>query len=96
MKLFETPDVLGNRITLTSERWNHALKHELPGMDSLRQCLQDPDEIRRSRKDADVRLYYRSRNGMYICVVVHSAENFIITAYQTGSMKRGETLWTRH
>ncbi len=62
----------------------------------------NPDVIVRSRTDPDVELFYRYYDvtpvtEKYLCVVVKVlAEGaFIITAYFTDTIKKGETLWKR-
>lgn len=95
MKLFEVRDVLGNDIVLTRERWNHVTKHKIGEPSRLKECVQDPLEIRRSRKDPSTALYYRGLDDGYLCVVVNVEEGFITTAYETSYMKRGEIIWSR-
>lgn len=95
MKLFEIEDRFGNRIELSRERWNHVLKHEIPGPDVLKDCLRDPDEVRQSQYDPDSQLYYRRVNEKFVCVVAQTNEGFIKTAYQTSTKKEGRILWKR-
>ncbi len=93
MKVIDIEDKFGNRICLTRERWNHALKHKIPNLDHLESCLQNPVEVRKSKYDEDARLYYRKLGGEYVCVVVQIEDGFIMTAYTTEGMKEGETVW---
>lgn len=62
--------------------------------------LQAPAEIRVSRSDDDVKLFYRyfARTlvgGKWLCVVVKYLPNnaFVITAYLTDKLKAGENSW---
>jgi len=62
----------------------------------------NPDRIIRSRIDSDVELFYRYYDvtpisEKYLCVVVKVLveDLFIITAYFTDTIKRGEMLWER-
>lgn len=64
------------------------------------QGLQAPEEVRVSRSDDDVKLFYRyfARTlvgGKWLCVVVKYLTNdaFVITAYLTDKLKAGETSW---
>jgi hypothetical protein len=59
--------------------------------------LGDPDEVRRSRKDATVLLFYRGGPLRWTCAVtkVEGGEGFLVTAYPTDAIKIGETIWTR-
>jgi hypothetical protein len=62
--------------------------------------LQSPAEVRVSRSDANVKLFYefysRTRVGdKWLCIVVKYSETdaFVITAYLTDKLKPGEILW---
>lgn len=62
--------------------------------------LQAPAEVRASRSDNRVRLFYefyaQTRVGeKWLCVVVKylSDDAFVVTAYLTDQLKAGETLW---
>ena len=68
----------------------------------LERVLQTPTEVRRSRSDDDVRLFYEFYaetrvGGKWLCVVVKylPSDAFIITAYLTDSVKDGEVLWPK-
>ena len=75
-------------------------KHEvIRGRESgVAEALGDPSEIRRSRSDADVFLFYKvERPGRWLCVVAKrlNGEGFIITVYPADAIKEGETVWRR-
>ncbi|HNT34159.1 MAG TPA: hypothetical protein PKH07_04095, partial [bacterium] len=60
--------------------------------------LENPDQIRMSRKDTRVYLFYGTeRPGRWICAVVKklNGSGFLITAYPTDAVKEGETVWHR-
>jgi hypothetical protein len=59
--------------------------------------LEDPDEVRLSRKDAEVFLFYRSSVARWLCAVARREDGtgFLITAYPTDNVKIGDTVWTR-
>jgi hypothetical protein len=97
-------DCFGDSVRLTDERLAHILEHaELADMeDELERVLQTPSEVRRSRSDEDVKLFYqfyaRTRvGGKWLCVVVkyQPDDAFIITAYLTDTVKAGEVLWPK-
>lgn len=85
-------------IELTSERKLHiATAHpELKNhFTKFTQVLKNPDEIRRSRLDKNVLLFYKYfdsiKSGKYISVAVKTNNrNFILTAYITDRIRIGE------
>ena len=58
----------------------------------VKETLQKPQQIRRSRKDSKVFLYYKKMDGKYSCVVAKhlNGDGFIITTYITDRIKAGE------
>lgn len=95
-------DCFGNEVRLTDERLAHILEHaEMAGMeDEIERVLQAPTEVRVSRSDDTVQLFYKYYartivGGKWLCVVVKYPTNdaFVITAYLTDKMKAGETVW---
>ena len=69
-------DCFGTSVRLTDERLEHILDHpELVGMaNELERVLQTPMEVRRSRQDDDVKLFYEycaqtQVGGKLLCVV---------------------------
>ena len=100
----ELRDVWGNSASLTEERRVHLLEHpEMRGQgDKLAETLLEPDVVIQSQSDNTVRLFHRFYRRLtigdkYLCVVVKYAEGdvFIITAYFTDKVKRGEFLWKK-
>ena len=63
----------------------------------VQDALPAATEVRRSKFDPDLYLYYRKRNKHFICVVVKhlNDEGFLITAYFTEAIKGGEEIWKR-
>jgi hypothetical protein len=66
----------------------------------IAETLADPDRIVRSRTDATVELFYKwyaatPVTAQFLCVVVKALPNdrFMITAYHTDAVNRGEVLW---
>ena len=103
MKWFE--DIFNRNIRLTDERLEHIeLDHpEMPGqIAKIAETLQTPEIVIRSRSDSEAELFYRHYSETpvgekYLCVIVKvkGDDFFILTAYFTDTIKRGETLWTR-
>jgi hypothetical protein len=65
--------------------------------DELERVLETPSEVRRSRSDDDVKLFYEfyartQVGGKWFCVVVKYLPDdaFVITAYLTNTVKAGE------
>ncbi len=103
MKWFK--DIHNRRIRLTDERQEH-IEVDHPEMygqiDKIQDILSNPDIIVRSRTDPEVELFHRHYvvtpvTEKYLCVVVKVlvGDMFIVTAYFTDTIKRGEVLWER-
>jgi len=103
MKWFR--DIHNQQILLTDERQEY-IETDHPEMsgqiDKIQETLSKPDIIVRSRTDPDVELFYRHYDftpvtEKYSCVVVKIlvGDMFVITAYFTDTIKRGEVLWER-
>ncbi len=99
--LFEVETPIGFAVRCTTAYWSHVLivKHPaLAGHEAdVERALRDPDEVRRSRKDASVYLFYSGSRPRWMCAVARHAEpiGFVVTAYPTDAIKAGEQLWTR-
>jgi hypothetical protein len=63
----------------------------------VKKVLSEPDEIRISKKDRSVLLFYGKAEKRYLCVVARlfKKRGFIITAYWTKKIKEGELRWKR-
>jgi len=95
-------DYQGRSVRLNEERLAHILLHpELTAMEvEVEVTLKNPEQVRRSRTDNTVLLYYRYYIGTlvgdkWLCVVVKHLENdaFVLTAYFTDKIKQGEQIW---
>jgi hypothetical protein len=100
----EFKDVWGFKISLTDKRKMHLLEHpEMSGQeDKLSETLLEPDAVIQSRSDDSVKLFHRFYDRLtigdkFLCVVVKYTEagTFIITAYFTDKVKKGEILWKK-
>ena len=98
-------DLWNRSIRLTDERLNH-LESDHPEMQGqvsrISETLTGPDRIMRSRTDSQVELFYKLYlstpvTTKFLCVVVKAAPNdhFIITAYYTDTVKKGEIIWEK-
>ncbi len=98
---FEVETPLGFTVRCTRAHWAFIVIQKHPAMSGkeaeLRRVLSDPDEIRRSRKDPSVYLFYRADTRRWLCAVARREDGsgFLITAYPTDAIKAGEILWTR-
>ncbi len=96
-------DTHGRAIRLTEERERHlqTAHPEMTGQISrVEATLARPDTIVRSQTDHTVELFYRHYpstpvTNKFLCVVVKVSmdDAFIITAYYTDTIKRGDVLW---
>ena len=89
---------------MTSEREAHTLRHpELRGqIGKLEAVLPEPDVIVRSVRDPDVHLYHKhyaetpvTEKYLLVAVKVREKDSFIITAFFTDAIKRGERVWEK-
>ncbi len=98
-------DVHDRRFRLTPERWTHIRshpEHDAGTLDRIEATLAEPDLIVRSRTDPGVEVFYRHYartpvTSKYLCIVAKTEADspFIITAYFTDAIKKGEELWSR-
>ncbi len=104
MKTEVFTDYLGRKIRLTPERRKHILEHPemLEWVEKIPEVLSRPERVVRSHFDPESELFYvwktRTRVGpKYLCVVVvvKPDDAFVLTAYLTNAVKRGEILWPR-
>jgi hypothetical protein len=98
---FSADSPLGYRVVLTRNRWREIVRFKHPALAGkeaeVRLCVSDPEIIRASAKNPDTHLHYRASSRGYICVVVAPGDkdHFVVTAYLTAIVKRGQTLWTK-
>jgi len=97
-------DCFGRSVRLTDERLAHILQHfEMAGLeDEIVRVLRSPAEVRVSRTDEAVQLFYEfyaqtSAGGKWLCIVVRYSPDdaFVITAYLTDKLKAGEVVWPK-
>jgi hypothetical protein len=104
MIVFEIEDKFKRKVRLTKERQLHIfIRIEMKGQESrIKQTLIEPDEVRVSLKDRTVLLYYRlykrtpvTEKYMLVIVKVLNKEGYIITAFYTDRIKKGELIWKK-
>ena len=98
-------DVHDRSIRLTEERQRHlqTAHPEMAGaVPRIAETLANPDRIVRSVTDETVELFYRHYpstpvSSKFLCIVVKFVvgDSFIVTAYYTDTIKRGESLWQK-
>ena len=98
--LFEVMTPLGFSVHTTPAYWEMITKIKHPVMaeqiDDVKETLENPDEIRVSKRDPNVYLFYRAKETRrWICVVAkdESGSSFVITTYPTDAIKEGELIW---
>ena len=99
---FEVRTPLGFNVRVTGHYWELITTAKHPAMRRREQdvgrALGEPDEVRRSRKDPAVYLFYwLERPGRWVCAVARrlDGEGFLITTYLTDGIKEGEQVWSK-
>lgn len=94
---FEIETPLGVKIRTTKEYWKKiiTIKHPIIAKyeKEVRESLKKPTEIRKSKQDPSVHLYYKNIGNIYLCTVCDHVDNksgYIITAYLTKRIREGE------
>ena len=96
----QTP--LNCNIRITVSYWNIITQIKHPIMNgqeaAVQATLTQPDQIRRSRTDSNVYLFYKlQREKRWLCGVIKklNGEGFLITTYPTDAIKEGEIVWQK-
>lgn len=99
---FLTMTPVGFRVRVTREYWETIVNTKHPVMRGreadAQEALTNPTEIRQSKRDSQVFLFYKpERIGTWVCAATKrlNGEGFLITAYPTDAKKEGETIWRR-
>lgn len=100
--LFEISTPLGFSVRTTTEYWEFivSIKHPMMGsrLADVQATLSHPDQIRLSKTDPHVYLFYRD-DGVkrWVCAVARrlNGDGFLITAYRTSAIKEGELVWQK-
>ena len=90
-----------NVIRLTEERLAHIKEHpemELH-MEKIKETVESPEIVIQSKSDEEVKLYYKHYAGLsignkylYIVVKYKKKDAFVVTAYFTDSIKKGDVI----
>ena len=99
---FEVITPLGFSVRITRNYWELIVTVKHPVMrgreTDVQNALREPDEIRRSRSDRAVYLFYRiERPKRWICAVAKQLDGngFLITTFPTDAIKEGEHIWSK-
>jgi len=100
--LFEALTPLGFSVRVTHERWKLITTIKHPVMvgreDAVKQTLENPGQVRQSRSDPEVLLFYQGTGeNRWVCAVAKHATDhgFLITAYPTDAIKEGTQVWPK-
>lgn len=84
----------------TRKYWEYIVTVNMRGRESeVKSVLRQPDQVRRSRRDPSVYLFYQRQDVRHwLCVVVKrlNDDGFVITTYPSSTVKEGELLWTKY
>ena len=101
--LFEIETPLGVNIRTTTAYWQTITTTKHPSIAKytakVKEALANPDEIRKSKQDSKVHLYYKNIGKLFVCVVadhLDKKEGYIITAYLTDRVKEGERIYVKN
>lgn len=98
--LFEAVTPLGFQVRVTKAYWELIVSIKHPVMagreEDVKDALENPDEIRRSKSDENVYLFYKAeQEKRWICAVSKQTDDtgFLITTYPTDAIKEGTQVW---
>lgn len=100
-QLFEVMSPLGFTVRCYEDYWHDKVLSDHPVMaervEAVKQTLVDRVEVRVSRQDAQVFLFYNPDEKRLVCVVARqlNGDGFLITAYPTDAMKKGDIVWQK-
>ena len=99
---FEVETPLGFRVRTTVNYWEliRTVKHPIMEgrEEDVKETLSHPDEVRLSKSDSQVYLFYRGDvQKRWVCAVTRrlNGEGFLITAYRTSGIKEGTVIWPK-
>ncbi len=89
-------------VRTTKDYWKFIVSFKHPVMEDkledVKELLTNPEEIRQSKNDKTVYLFYKLKEpGRWLCAVVKKlkGDGFLITAYLVDKIKEGEVIWNR-
>ena len=96
---FEVDSKLNRRIRINKSYWDYIMSVKHPSMRGLeefvKRSLGEPIEVRRSKRDPSIYLYYGKYEARLLCCTIVkflNGDGFIITAYLTRRMI-GDSVW---
>jgi hypothetical protein len=99
--LFEVLTPLGFIVRVSDNYWTLIVTIKHPVMrgreTDVQDTLKQPNEIRQSRNDPTVYLFYKfERPKRWICAVVKrlNGDGFLITTFPTEAIKEGRLIWS--
>lgn len=99
---FQIKTPLGVTVRTTKEYWKRIIETKHPSIKKFekeaKEALKEPDQIRKSRQDPKVHLYYKNIGRLSICIVAEHKDRrrgYIITAYLTDRIKEGEEIYVK-
>jgi hypothetical protein len=100
--LFEVNTPVGFSVRVDRARWELIVNEKHPAMRGrerdVKRALENPDEIRQSKSDIAVFLFYKTENAKrWVCAVAKQSDGdgFLITAYPTDAIKEGTRIWPK-
>ena len=100
--LFEAMTPLDFTVRVSAAYWDFIITNKHPVMagyeNDVKKTLENPEQIRVSRSDPKVFLFYKiQRRGRWICVVTKrlDGDGFLVTSYPTDAIKEGEHIWPK-
>jgi hypothetical protein len=107
--LWEVTDGRGRTVAMREKQWQHILEHKSMHDEegAIRLSVSDPDVVLRPHKRAKGRGIERRLNcrlgahsrykGLYVVVPIDygPSENWIVTAYPSANLPKGELLYVR-
>src|SRR5262249_22162096 len=101
-RLFEAQTPLTFRVSVSQARWRSIVQAKHPVMQGhemiVKTVLETPEEVRQSRSDPTVFLFYRLQYvNRWLCVVAKRQDHqgMLITTYPTDAIKEGVKVWPR-
>ncbi|NJM00144.1 MAG: hypothetical protein HC924_15695 [Synechococcaceae cyanobacterium SM2_3_2] len=97
---FEVTTPLGFTVRTSEDYWKKLVEKHPDLEESLsvvQQALRTPSEVRRSIRDSGILIFYhliREKRWMVTVVRRLNGVGFLVTAYQTDAIKKGEQVWT--
>jgi hypothetical protein len=100
--LFDILTPLDFYVRVTINYWHLIVEIKHPVMqgheNTVKEALKNPDQIRVSKSDNNVFLFYKlQKPGRWICAVSKrlNGDGFLVTAYPTDTIKEGIQIWPK-